>query len=87
MNVLLLPWDTKPNNRIRRTFLRPAPTRRTSLHAAIRAHDDERLLHTLTGCESSAGLASTVTHIGRIGVRAERDAARLAKDHMAGVNT
>src|SRR5829696_4425042 len=27
MNVLLLRWDTKPNKRIRRTFLRPATTR------------------------------------------------------------
>jgi hypothetical protein len=27
MNVLLDAWDIKPDNRIRRTFLRPAPTR------------------------------------------------------------
>ena len=29
-NVLLLRWDTKPDKRIRRTFLRHGPTRRTS---------------------------------------------------------
>jgi hypothetical protein len=28
-------WDTKPDKRIRRTFLRPASTRRTSFYAAI----------------------------------------------------
>src|SRR5438046_6273211 len=33
-NVLLLRWDTKPDKRIRRTFLRPASTRRTSFYAA-----------------------------------------------------
>jgi hypothetical protein len=27
MNVLLLRWDTKPDKRIRRTFLRRQPTR------------------------------------------------------------
>jgi hypothetical protein len=37
MNVLLLRWDTKPDKRIRRTFLRPASTRRTSFYAAERA--------------------------------------------------
>ena len=37
MNVLLLRWDTKPDKRIRRTFLRPASTRRTSFYAAIRS--------------------------------------------------
>src|SRR6266536_1322600 len=37
MNVLLLRWDTKPDKRIRRTFLRPASTRRTSFYAADRA--------------------------------------------------
>jgi len=37
MNVLLLRWDTKPDKRIRRTFLRLAPTRRTSFYAAERA--------------------------------------------------
>jgi len=36
MNVLLLRWDTKPDKRIRRTFLRPASTRRTSFYAAPR---------------------------------------------------
>jgi hypothetical protein len=30
MNVLLLHWDTKPDKRIRRTFQRPATTRRMS---------------------------------------------------------
>jgi len=35
MNVLLLRWDTKPDKRIRRTFLRPASTRRTSFYAAF----------------------------------------------------
>jgi hypothetical protein len=34
MNVLLLRWDTKPDKRIRRTFLRHGPTRRTSFYAA-----------------------------------------------------
>jgi hypothetical protein len=29
-NVLLLRWDTKPDKRIKRTFLRHGPTRRTS---------------------------------------------------------
>ena len=29
-NVLLLRWDTKPDKRIRRTFLRHGPTRRTT---------------------------------------------------------
>ncbi len=28
-------WDTKPDKRIRRTFLRPEPTRRTSSYAAV----------------------------------------------------
>jgi hypothetical protein len=37
MNVLLLRWDTKPDKRIRRTFLHPASTRRTSFYAATRA--------------------------------------------------
>src|ERR1700704_3396225 len=37
MNVLLLRWDTKPDKRIRGTFLRPASTRRTSFYAADRA--------------------------------------------------
>ena len=32
-NVLLLRWDTKPDKRIRRTFLRHGPTRRTSFYA------------------------------------------------------
>src|SRR5881392_1054808 len=36
MNVLLLRWDTKPDKRIRRTFLHPATTRRTSFYAASR---------------------------------------------------
>jgi hypothetical protein len=36
MNVLLLRWDTKPDKRIRGTFLRPASTRRTSFYAAPR---------------------------------------------------
>src|SRR5437667_4767131 len=35
-NVLLLRWDTKPDKRIRGTFLRPASTRRTSFYAADR---------------------------------------------------
>src|SRR5690242_20630861 len=35
MNVLLLRWDTKPDKRIRRTFPRPASTRRTSFYAAV----------------------------------------------------
>jgi hypothetical protein len=34
MNVLLLRWDIKPDKRIRRTFLRHEPTRRTSFYAA-----------------------------------------------------
>src|SRR5205809_5013366 len=37
MNVLLLRWDTKPDKRIRRTFLHPASTRRTSFYAAVPA--------------------------------------------------
>src|SRR5690242_11698273 len=37
LNVLLLRWDTKPDKRIRETFLRPASTRRTSFYAADRA--------------------------------------------------
>jgi hypothetical protein len=37
MNVLLLRWDIKPDKRIRRTFLRHEPTRRTSFYAADRA--------------------------------------------------
>jgi hypothetical protein len=36
MNVLLVRWDTKPDKRIRGTFLRRAPTRRTSVYAADR---------------------------------------------------
>jgi hypothetical protein len=36
MNVLLLRWDTKPDKRIRGTFLRPASTCRTSFYAADR---------------------------------------------------
>jgi hypothetical protein len=36
-NVLLLRWDTKPDKRIRRTFLRLEPTRRTSFYAATGA--------------------------------------------------
>ncbi len=36
MNVPLMRWDTKPDKRIRRTFLRPASTRRTSFYAAQR---------------------------------------------------
>jgi hypothetical protein len=40
MNALLLRWDTKPDKRIRRTFLRPASTRRTSFYAACRAVGD-----------------------------------------------
>jgi len=35
-NVLLLRWDTKPDKRIRRTFLQRRPTRRTSFYAAVR---------------------------------------------------
>src|SRR5262245_19505394 len=38
MNVLLLRWDTKPDKRIRGTFLRPASTRRTSFYAATRTY-------------------------------------------------
>jgi hypothetical protein len=34
MNVLLLRWDIKPDKRIRRTFLPPVSTRRTSFYAA-----------------------------------------------------
>jgi hypothetical protein len=37
MNVLLMRWDTKPDKRIRRTFLHPATTRTTSFYAADRA--------------------------------------------------
>src|SRR5438552_10218387 len=44
MNVLLLRWDTKPDKRIRGTFLRPASTRRTSFYAADRAGANEREL-------------------------------------------
>jgi len=47
MNVLLLRWDTKPDKRIRRTFLHPASTRRTSFYAADRAEP----LQPETGCE------------------------------------
>jgi len=36
MNVLLLRWDTKPDKRIRGTFLRLASTRTTSFYAALR---------------------------------------------------
>jgi hypothetical protein len=36
MNVLLMRWDTKPDKRIRRTFLRPDSHRRRSFYAAER---------------------------------------------------
>src|SRR5438046_3220487 len=45
-NVLLLRWDTKPDKRIRRTFLRPASTRRTSFYAADRALHARHRRHT-----------------------------------------
>src|SRR3954471_10959179 len=48
MNVLLLRWDTKPDKRIRGTFLRPASTRRTSFYAADRARPAARASRTST---------------------------------------
>jgi hypothetical protein len=37
MNVLLLRWDTKPDKRIRRTFVRLTSTRRRCFYAAMRS--------------------------------------------------
>jgi hypothetical protein len=54
MNVLLLRWDTKPDKRIRRTFLHPATTPRTSFYAATRTERGNRRSSRLVASQAAS---------------------------------
>jgi hypothetical protein len=90
MNVLLLRWDTKPDKRIRRTFLRPASTRRTSFYAADRSvyqHDLWVLSQFVSNVRRAGEARSTAGLLrGRPGLVAEQTGEQMGLNSLVGLS-
>jgi hypothetical protein len=86
MNVLLMRWDTKPDKRIRGTFLRPDSHRRTPFYAAIRS-DMPRSVRCLYGHASGTSAAcAECPRRGPLGPRLyERRRSRGASSNQGGM--